>query len=527
MNTFKINREKTELFSAISNELSYRQETFSNFIQTPFSKNAFQEQIQLKQANYSNQFRTTLVTVLREQYKHLNESQSVQSNIELLSQTNTFTVTTGHQLSLFTGPLYFIYKILHVIKLCNELKESFPDKHFVPVFWMASEDHDFEEINHFSLFGKKISWESNQKGPVGRFELDGLEAIRQELHTFFQNNPESEIHQLIDSYQGVNLSEAQFKLVHELFKDYGLIIIEPDNALLKQLFIPTIEKEIFERFAENKVNQTTEKLIQLGYKGQVFPRPINFFWIENGIRERIQWQNNAFFIEGKGTISASEMKNLIHSSPANFSPNVVFRPVYQETILPNLCYVGGGGEMAYWLQLKGVFDQANIIYPLIQVRNSLQIIDSVSQKKMQKLALKFTDFLYDIDTIKRSYIHENTQEEFNRQEIQLKVEELKQLLKTQIIPIDTQLDKFVEMENNKLDKLVESIESKVLRAQKQKLETTMKQLEDIKNRLFPYGSLQERVDSFLNFCPSGNVSQLIHTLYHAIEPFERDLILIE
>lgn len=523
-NSYTINRESTNLFSGTSNELSYRQSTFTNFIQQPFSKEAFGKQILLKKANYPHDNRKVLVDVLKKQYELVEKTSIVSKNIDLLANENTFTITTGHQLSLFTGPLYFIYKIIHVIKLCDNLKELYPENNFVPVFWLASEDHDFKEINHFRLFGKKIEWNSEQKGPVGRFDIEHLAVIKQELHDFFKNHPDSEIHHLIDTYQGKNLSEAHFQFVHSLFKEYGLVIVEPDNRELKKLFSPIIEKELFDPFGEKCVNDSTQKLQSLNYKGQVFPRPINFFWIEKGIRERVQYIDNHFFIAEKGAFTTDEMRTLVQNNPENFSPNVIFRPVYQEVILPNLCYVGGGGEMAYWLQLKEVFDKANIVYPLIQVRNSLQLIDANASKKMNKFNLQFEDFLADIDTIKKNFIKQNTSDSVDFNDLKLKVDDLKNAFVKTISTIDPQLEKFIEIENLKLDKQLEAIEAKVLRVQKQKMETDMKQLEDIKNRLFPNSNLQERSENFLNFCPSGNVSDFIQKVHQQIQPLTADFI---
>lgn len=522
-----INRTKTGLFSSLSNQLTYEQEQLQAFIQAPFNKTSFSQQIMLKSNQYSDENRATLVQALTQQYTAVEMSESARKNLNLLQNKTTFTITTGHQLSLFTGPLYFIYKILHIVKLCRELKMAYPDNDFVPVFWMASEDHDFEEINHFHLFGKTHAWNSDQKGPVGKFDAKGLATIREELHQFFQNHPESEVHSIIDSYTAETFGAAQFQLVHKLFKDFGLIVIEPDHAALKKLFVPVIEKELFERFGEEKVIKTTEKLEQLGYKGQVFPRPINFFYIEKGIRERIQWENNQFFIEGKGTFSKEEMQIMLRDFPERFSPNVIFRPVYQEVILPNLCYVGGGGEIAYWLQLKTIFDAIDIPFPLIQVRNSLQLVDSTVAKKLAKLNLKFNDFLSDIDQIKKEYVLHRSEEEVSFEALSQKVQELKTLLKEQLSPIDSQLVSFSEIEGTKLDKQLDMIQSKVLRVQKQKMDTSMKQLEDVKNKLFPKGNLQERVDLFLNYCPDGNVTQFLETLYSAIEPFEKDFIVVE
>lgn len=524
--TTKINRLETGLFSKISNQLVYHQDEFQSFIQTPFSKEAFDTQIKIKSSYFTAEKRQLLVQELTKQYANLDATKTLE-NIALLKDERTFTITTGHQLSLFTGPLFSIFKIMHIIKMCEELKSTYSAYNFIPVFWMATEDHDFEEINHFYLFGNKKSWESNQTGPVGRFDVSMLSTIREELHDFFKNNPDSEIHQLIDSYDGKNLSEAHFKLCHRIFKDYGLVIIEADNSALKRSYLPVMKKEIFEQVAESRVQQTTSELEKMGYSGQVFPRAINFFYIEKGFRERIQPKDDGFFIEGKGNFSKEELENMMEQHPESFSPNVIFRPIYQEAILPNLCYVGGGGEMAYWLQLKDVFDAVGVPYPLIQVRNSLQLLDKGLLKRMTKLNMSFNDFLGDVEQIKKDYIEKNSEDDFDFTSIQELTTKLTSELQRQIIPIDPQMKQFIEIENNKLDKQIDGIHKRVIRVQKQKLEGAMNQIDAIKEKLFPINNLQERVDNFLNFCPSGDYQNLIHEIYQAVDPFNGDFIVVE
>jgi len=137
----------------------------------------FKAQIEEKSLSVRAQSRTVLVKTLKSQYKNLNTSELTLNHIERLKEDTTFTITTGHQLNLFTGPLYFLYKIISTINLTKQLKEKYPKYNFVPVYWMASEDHDFEEINYFNFKGKKIQWNSNQTGAVGHFNSKGLDAV--------------------------------------------------------------------------------------------------------------------------------------------------------------------------------------------------------------------------------------------------------------------------------------------------------------------------------------------------------------
>jgi len=194
-------------------------------------------QIEEKQRQFPLKNRIALKEQLQQQYQNFSISDSTQLNINLLEKENTFTVTTGHQLNLFTGPIYFIYKIVATIKLCKQLKAAYPDFNFVPVYWMATEDHDFEEINHFIYKGKKISWNKNSKGPVGRLTNEGLDKVFEEFSNMLPSSlAANDLQKLftVAYLQHDNLAEATRFLVNELFKNYGLVIVDGDDKKLKE-----------------------------------------------------------------------------------------------------------------------------------------------------------------------------------------------------------------------------------------------------------------------------------------------------
>lgn len=522
-----IHRAQSGLFSAISNDLVYHQDKFQSLITAPFSIDVFQEQIRTKGAFFSQQDREVLVRALTNQYAALGlASPSVASNIELLQQPTTFTVTTGHQLNLFTGTLYFVYKIMHVIQLAKSLKERYPEHDFVPVYWMASEDHDFEEINHTRLFHREVRWESDFGGAVGRYPLDGWAGLQEELHQLFANHPEAEVHRLIDAYQGENLSEATFRLVHALFEREGLVIVEPDCVELKQQMIPIFQQEVAEQDSEKHVFTANAVLEELGYTPQVFPRPINLFHLAAGKRTRLIPEGDAISIDGLGTFSVAECQQLIAENPTSFSPNVVLRPVYQERVLPNLAYVGGGGEMAYWLQLKGVFDALGVPFPLIQVRNSLQLIDPTTAKKMDKLGLSSEQIFDDLDARKKRFVIESSGDTLDFSMLDTTVEQLAQLISDKVAVVDTNLHGFAQAEITKLRKQMEQFQEKLVKQQKAHFQTTLKHFDDIQNRMFPNGGVQERKENFFSFCASGEVFAMLDFLQAAINPWENDLIVL-
>ncbi len=526
MQKFNFHRNDVQLFGQNHLDLVYNQLELSAFIQQPFSLDAFGSQIEQKAQNYTTAKRTALVKALKKQYNQVQNNENPLRLIESLNDENTFTVTTGHQLSLFTGPLYFVIKIIQAIKQAEVLNAKFSDKRFVPVYWMATEDHDFEEIQKVNLFSDELTWESIQKGPVGRFDLDGLDEVKKRISELYQNHPDSEIHNVVKAYDGNNFTEATRNLVHFLFADYDLVIIDGDDPILKKEFAAIMQRELETGFSFEAVNSTNEALESIGGKVQIHAREINLFYIEKGLRSRIEHKEDDYFIDGKGHFKKDTLLRLLETNPECFSPNVVLRPVYQETILPNLAYISGGGEIAYWLQLKGVFDAAKIVYPMIVVRNSMLIIDTNTYKKIDNTLSKLSDVFEPIDVLKRNYVEANAGEELNFDALDNALHQLVELVVEQITQVDPAMDKFAAAEIVRLNKQIESIKDKLVKRSKGKHDAAMKQIEQIKERLFPNGNLQERTSNFFSFCPDGMYSGLLKELFDAIEPSEKDFIVL-
>jgi bacillithiol biosynthesis cysteine-adding enzyme BshC len=523
----RIKRTNTAYFSKTANDLVYNQDHLSKYIEAPYTLEAFKNQIDKKTSNFSHNSRKDLVDQLKEQHKEYTQFSIVQGNIQSLAKENTFTVTTGHQLSLFGGPLYVAYKILHVIKLAEKLKGTYSDYNFVPVFWMASEDHDFEEINHIHLFNDKISWDTDKKGGVGRFELDDIASFKEQLLEKFGNN-ESFSTYLNQFYsdKDKDLTAATRRFILDLFGDKGLVTVDGDSKELKQLFKPVIKEELQKGFSGEAVSKTTEKLLEEGYKDQVHPREINLFYLSNQSRERIIKNEDGSFTAGDKSWPADKILDEVDSNPERFSPNVILRPVYQEVILPNLSYLGGGGEMSYWLQLKGVFDHLNLTYPLIAVRNSIQIFDGISQKKMNKLNLSVKDMFESIHENKKQFVLENAQEELDFSEIESVGEELISKMEGLVTKVDKSLEAFAKSESVKINKQMEHLKQKLIRHQKKQHDDAMNQMENLYERLFPKNGLQERLETIIPLLAKYGKEETIDMLFKCIDPFEKDLILL-
>lgn len=444
--------------------------------------------------------RPLLVEVLEEQSKWVkNTSAASDKNIQLLLKDNTFSITTGHQLCLFTGPLYFIYKIFSIINLSEKLKLEFPENNFVPVYWMASEDHDFAEVNHFHVYGKKIEWNSSENGAVGDFKTESLLEVKDKLKEILGAGANAEY--LISLFENAylkhsDLASATHYLVNELFGSYGIVVINGHSKKLKESFIPFFEKDIFENTPFKEVTSSIEKLRQLKYEAQVNPREINCFYMEHGLRARIEKNGNEYQIVGTDKkFSKSELQQLVKSNPEKNSPNVVLRPCYQQFILPNLAYVGGPGELAYWLEYKAMFKAMNLFFPVLTPRKSITIIDNNTLSKIKKLGFSMENVFENEEALVKLYI-EKSNNSFNLEEYKKSIEDLFKKISEETGKIDKTLNAAVEAEKQKNLNSIATLEQKTVRAIKAKLDTEVNQIKAVKSKLFPNGVPQERVDNF-------------------------------
>lgn len=506
MNTQKIELKQTgffsDLFTDYLNQCSGLKEFYSQHPQVDNFEYFFDQ--------FDAIDRQVLTNVLEKQHDGVDLSEKQQHNLTLLNDKNTFTVTTGHQLNIFCGPLFFIYKIISTIKSCEQLKEKYPDKEFVPIYWMATEDHDFEEINHFRLFNQTHTWQTKQTGAVGRMMTDEIRTIFEEL---------KDIPELFEVYkQGLTLAEATRRIVHHLFKQYGLLILDADDKALKNVFKPVIKEELTQHTAIQLIQEQTEKLDALGYKGQVYPRTINLFYLEDDRRARIEQTDDGYVAIGTDLVwSKEELLELAETHPERFSPNVALRPVYQQMILPNIAYIGGPGELAYWLQLSAVFTHHQVVFPALMPRNFGLYINKGINKKIKKFELAYEDLFKPTHELKADYIAKQGVE-FSIDDEQAKINELLNQLANRVSGVDASLKASVEAESKKITKQLGGIEKRVKKSQEAKHQNELTQLMSIKEKLFPNGGLQERQENFLNFYI--NDAAFIDKLYAAFEPFD-------
>ncbi|WKN33271.1 bacillithiol biosynthesis cysteine-adding enzyme BshC [Porifericola rhodea] len=491
MNIEKLNFSETGNFSPIFLDYLDNKDTLQKFYHRRPELKSFEAQLQEKKFPQAN--RERLRSVLQKQYTSVAQPSAVTQNIERLGESNTFTLTTGHQLNIFTGPLYFIYKIVTVINSCKQLNEAYPDYHFVPVYWMASEDHDFEEINHFHLFGKDYQWKTEQKGAVGRFNTEGLQALLEELP--------GHVDAFEKAYkQHKKLADAVRCYVNDLFGEQGLIVIDADHPELKAPFRSIMEDDLKTHTAKSLVESCSKELEKIGYKTQVFPREINLFYLREDLRERIEKIDDKYVaLNTDHHFSESSLLEELEAHPERFSPNVILRPLYQESILPNLAYIGGPSELAYWLQLKPVFDHYQLSFPILMPRNFGLVISKSNGRKLQKVPIQTKDLFLDTQSLVKKFVEENAEASLSLADEQKAISSVFETIRAKAMEIDKSLDGYIGKEENNTLKILSGIEKRLKKSEERNQETHVRQLESLKDKLFPGGSLQERKENFLNF----------------------------
>ena len=528
-----ISFKDTNRFSKLTTSYLDKAESLQPFYGLFPSVQNFKKQIEAKKASYSDSHRQVLANTLRDQYITIPHSVAVQKNLSLLDSENTFTITTGHQLSLMTGPLYFLYKIVSTINLCKQLKKNYPKSNFVPVYWMASEDHDFEEISSFRFQGKSIRWRGEAAGAVGKMSLEDLQPTLDVFEKQLGGGANAGyIKDLINqSYRTSNtLSEATFRLVNILFGEYGLIVIEPQKPELKTLFKPILKEELSKSPSFNAVTKQIEqlkKVLYSNYTPQVNPREINLFYLTPNGRHRIKKIADHFYLSGTElSFTELDFMRLVDQEPERFSPNVILRPVYQECILPNLCYIGGGGELAYWFQLNSTFNHFEIPFPILLLRNSALIYSEKLGKKITKLKLETDDLFMKRNALIDKKIKQISDIDLDLSHLKIQLKKQFDSLQDLVAKTDSSFKGTVNAQQAKQFKGIDKLEIRLLKAQKRVMKDQVGRLTLIHEELFPNEILQERDLNFTSFYLKLG-PEFIPNLIKSLDPTNPDFVLLE
>jgi bacillithiol biosynthesis cysteine-adding enzyme BshC len=448
--------------------------------------------------------RLALVNALNKQYETVKATDLIIANIQSLKDSNTYTVTTAHQPNLFTGPLYFIYKIAHTIALSRSLNKQMPEAKFVPVYYMGSEDADLDELGFVNIGGQKLVWQTKQTGAVGRMLVDAellslIKLIEGQIGVSVHGI--AWVNLLKQSFTiGKTIAQATLEIVHHLFGAYGLVVVQPDSPDLKSLFTSVIEKELTTGFSNNAVQQTIKNL-SVHYKVQAAGRAINLFYLQGNKRERIVQTDAGYEVTALGlSFTKDQILADVQNNPANYSPNVILRGVFQETILPNIAFIGGGGELAYWLELKQVFADAAVPFPVLLLRNSFLLVPAKRALQLQKMHINTVNlFKGRPQVIIDSFVKANSVHHLQINTQMAAIEAQYTLIKEQAAAIDASLVDHIEALSHKQAQKLLQVQKKMLRAEKRKYEAEQQQITKIMEQLFPGGSLQERTENIADW----------------------------
>ncbi len=515
--------KETGFFSKLIVDYLDKKECLEPFYHRFPSIHNFKAQLKEKTTSFPLKNREVLVTSLHNQYKNVEISEATQSNIDALKLENTFTITTGHQLNLFSGPLYFLYKIISVINLCKKLKEKHPENNFVPIYWMASEDHDFEEIQYFNFKQNKIKWDREAGGAVGRLSTKELDIVFKQFSDALNSGKHADELRTIfkEAYVNhTNLAEASRYLVNTLFKSYGLVIIDGDDKELKSLFKPYALQELKENTSYHYVTQTNLALQKEQYPIQVNPREINLFYIGKGFRERIIKEDGVYKVNNTQLQFADAEDLFKNTDKLEFvSGNALLRPLYQEVILPNICYVGGGGELAYWMQLKTTFKAFKVPFPMLLLRNSALLVSEKQQKKITGLDIRIDDLFLPQDKLIVKKIQEKSNLNYNFEEKRKQLQATFLELQALATKTDASFLGAVKAQETKQLKGLNTLEKRLLRAEKRKMKELVDRITLLHHQLFPNHSLQERQHNFSEYYENYG-KELIEVLLKALHPLD-------
>lgn len=450
--------------------------------------------------------RGVLVSTLQKQYEGLECTIAVSKNIAALANENTFTICTAHQPNLLTGYLYFIYKIAHAIQLANHLNVQHPGKHFVPIYYMGSEDNDLDELGTFRYGSKKYTWDGDgQQGAVGRMNTESLAPLLNDLFKLL-GPPGQHTEQLKELLQKAYLqhktiAEATRYLVNALFGEYGLVVLDPDEAAFKKAIQPIIKDDLLHHTANTIVSQQAAELAKQ-YKSQAYPREINIFYLHDNLRERIEKSGNDWAVLNTD-ISWTEEQLLqeLETHPERFSPNVILRGLLQESILPDVAFIGGGAEVAYWLQLKELFSHYKVFYPAVMLRQSVLWVTPKAGELQNKTGISTEDMFRPYEALVNGHVSAQSNGQWKTEEEAGAMEEIIRLLQQKAEALDPTLKASAEASLTKVRHQLAVLEKKMFRAEKKKHETELNRLARLKDMLFPNGTLQERVENFIEYYP--------------------------
>ncbi len=474
------------------------------------------ENLKLKCENRSQINRELLVTYFTGYYEKRNFlNEEKQALINSLAQENTFTVTSGHQICFLTGPLYFVVKIAQSIRLAELYHDWLPNCSFVPVYWMATEDHDYEEIRKAHFFNRDfLCAEDQSQKAVGELSKALIsDDLRAELEDLLCKNDNGQAAwNIIDEAfrRAETLADFCFYITHSLFQGKPLLILDANAEEFKQSFKPVLEKELKEQVVYSTVEANNEDL-KLKTIPIIKPRELNLFYFDEGKRQRLVKEGDGF---RSADSDAKYSLNQLLEDCGNLSPNVLLRPIYQESILPNITYVGGAAELQYWAELPKTFEAFGVSMPFFVLRNSLMILSPNEEKKVDRLDLSVSD-LFNSDKEIKEKVLENDGKQLHFGEAQQLLNPYIKAIENVVSDVDKSLLGSVRAHANDERKYLSALLKDLKKRELAKKEEQLTALFNMKEKLLPNGKLNERKVNVFEYLVKHGIS-VMDEIYEAV-----------
>lgn len=501
-------------FSDLFNDYISDFQKVQNFYELDFhSPENFKLRCEAVRQEFQN--RESICNILLNQNRDFGCGENTFVNINRLQEENTFTVVTGQQVGIIGGPLYTLYKIFTLLKLTHQLNDNYPEMKFVPVFWLESEDHDFEEVNHINIVNnenqiKPIHYprppKSEYHASVGDIAFDiSVAAFIQEVSSTLPNSEfkENIIGLINQAYSpGVTFEKAFVQWINLLLPDSGIIFISPNDRNIKKLLSGVFQKEINEYPLTSQLVIQKSAELEKNYHAQIKPRALNLFLFHKEGRYLIEPRENDFSLKGtRKFFSKEEILTIACETPELLSPNVVLRPICQDSILPTAAYIAGPSEIAYFAQLKQVYKNFGLTMPIIYPRASATIFEDKVARILEKYELTIENIYEGIEKTSdrvMNFVSEVKIEELFKESNQ-RVTDLLNEMKCGLGYIDQTLLGALENTQLKIEAAIQVLKEKTHAAQKHKHEVALKQVEKVFNNVFPNGNFQERELNIINY----------------------------
>ena len=459
--------------------------------------------------------RPQLVEVLRGTNDKYGLTPAIEANLELLKYEKTVTVITGQQAGIYTGPLYTLLKAITTIKAATHLSKML-DRPVVPLFWMESSDHDLAEVNHIyfpgpqgpvnHVYGKDDNPKQQSVGSISLMKdfIQFSDKIKKNLP---RNDFYDAVTRLMDEtyYPGATFSEAFGQMMSRLLGRFGLILVDAENVDLKRLAAPIIVRKLQDRGRMNELLiEQSEELEREDYQRQIQVRTelLNLFILKDNNRVPLSVLGDVLANgESNAIFESRELVQIASENPERFSPKVAFRPIVQDFLFPTVAYIGGPSELAYFAQLKKVYEFFEIQMPIIWPRISASLIDAKIQRHVLKTGITHEDIFREPDQVVKAILNrhfdfdtEGTFTEANR-----RLEGIFEWLGDILTDLDPSMAEQLQNPENKMKYQLNHIKDRTLKTLQSKQKNLITSYHTVRNQIFPNNKLQERVYNVLYY----------------------------